>query len=138
MGHNVLNLEIIKREKHTTILSKSKASDKNCLPYLHYAKLLFEGFQEFPNFQPSGQSWTSWTSHTPVLVGVTHQGWCSINSACILLIFQTNLQLQKCIVKGACYQHHHTHGQGRPRSPIRQRQCNYNCLRPACSILYVL
>ena len=27
--------------------------------------------------------------------------------------------------------HHHTHGQGRPRSPIRQRQCNYNCLRPA-------
>ena len=25
--------------------------------------------------------------------------------------------------------HHHTHGQGRPRSPIRQRQCNYNCLQ---------
>ena len=23
----------------------------------------------------------------------------------------------------------HTHGQGRPRSPIRQRQCNYNCLQ---------
>ena len=23
----------------------------------------------------------------------------------------------------------HTHGQGRPRSPIRQRQCNSNCLQ---------
>ena len=34
----------------------------------------------------------------------------------------------------------HTHGQGRPRSPIRQRQCNYNCLRPALfySIVYYI
>lgn len=45
MGHNALNLEIIKREKHRTILSKSKASDKNCLPYLYHAKQLFEGVQ---------------------------------------------------------------------------------------------
>ena len=37
---------------------------------------------------------------------------------------------QSCVwmSKEFCY-HHHTHGQGRPRSPIRQRQCNYNCLQ---------
>lgn len=36
---------------------------------------------------------------------------------------------QSLDVQEFCYHHHHTHGQGRPRSPIRQRQCNYNCLQ---------
>ena len=48
---------------------------------------------------------------------------------------RTDERLQR--IKGARV---HTHGQGRPRSPIRQRQCNYNCLRPALfySIVYYI
>ena len=44
---------------------------------------------------------------------------------------RTDGRLQR--IKGARV---HTHGQGRPRSPIRQRQCNSNCLQNTPKLLH--
>ena len=64
----------------------------------------------------------------PLLSSCLDFTWASWSEVRNLLSLSAHPQSCVWMSKEFCY-HHHTHGQGRPRSPIRQRQCNYNCLQ---------